>query len=262
MGMYLAMAMEVFARPGDRLLHVLVNSPFDRIPAFCFPPRNPVKMDGASTAQARISLVDLPFLRTGDHLDRQNLQRALRTGGVVGLLQSARLGLVPPGPELPVCLDHRHCRVTVGDAGVGLTPREFALYWYLGERARQASRRGDPSMAPEAVNRIAASTLFGEYCWAVPHRSGREGEEDGGEPNPPGLFVGGVDGVRQLRSKVNRKLRSAFPAELADRLCIRSGGVRHDTEYGVEISGDVVWEIPRRATIRGRRRQRKSDPDP
>lgn len=262
MGMYLAMAMEVLARPGDRLLHVLVNPPFDRIPEFLFPPRKSLKIGGVSTDQAQIALVDLPFLRTGERLDRQMLQRALRAGGVAGLLQSARLGLTSMGAKIPVRLDPRHCQVAVGDARVGLTPREFALYWYLCERARQANCRRESSGAADAVNQIAASATFGRYCRAVPCRSGWEAEEDGGDPGPPGAFLGGVEGVRQLRSKVNRKLRSAFPADLADRLCIQSSGSRHETHYGVEVPLDCAWEIPRLPHPRNRGRQRMSDPGP
>ncbi len=71
MGVALALAMSLFGRPQDALSHVLVSPPFESHPEFFFPPRQPrVLLTGtppqqvpASTAEARVSLAEIPFLR-------------------------------------------------------------------------------------------------------------------------------------------------------------------------------------------------------
>jgi hypothetical protein len=81
MGFYLGKAMSLFGRPADRLSHVLVNEPFEETPGFYFPPLEPVDLPlrrggTANTANARISLAEIPFLHLGRSL-HANVLRAI-----------------------------------------------------------------------------------------------------------------------------------------------------------------------------------------
>jgi CRISPR-associated protein (TIGR02584 family) len=68
LGALAALALSLFGRPQDAMSHVLVNEPFISHPAFFFPPRVPRPLLGTdgrvhSTAEAQVSLVEIPFPR-------------------------------------------------------------------------------------------------------------------------------------------------------------------------------------------------------
>lgn len=134
MSFYMGYVMSLLARPQDRLSHVLVNEPFERLHDFSFPPREPVDLqapDGrrVSTTEARIRLVPVPFVHLFDRLpDRLLASRvsfqslidqtelALARPSVVLDLPRRSIGVAAPG--------HRSLAIT-------LAPQEMALYAYL-----------------------------------------------------------------------------------------------------------------------------------
>lgn len=72
MGLFLMAAMQLYARHDDELSHVLVNKEFESNKKFFYPPRTPTYIDFEgrngevvthSTADARIELADIPFIR-------------------------------------------------------------------------------------------------------------------------------------------------------------------------------------------------------
>jgi len=69
MAALLALALQTCARPGDRLYHVLVSEPFERIPDFFYPPRSRRlhTVDGRTvdSCKARIDLAEVPMIRLG-----------------------------------------------------------------------------------------------------------------------------------------------------------------------------------------------------
>lgn len=69
MGFYLAYAMSLLGRPQDRLSHVLINPPFESSRDFFYPPPAARAMlindEKVSTAEARLILADIPFVRMG-----------------------------------------------------------------------------------------------------------------------------------------------------------------------------------------------------
>ena len=76
MGFYLGYAFSLYARPQDRLSHVLVSSPFESHPEFFFPPANPRRIatrDGShiDTADASITLAEIPVVRLRDGLPKE-----------------------------------------------------------------------------------------------------------------------------------------------------------------------------------------------
>lgn len=68
MGFYLGYAFSLYARPQDRLSHVLVSSPFESHPEFFFPPAMPRRLSTRDnkyidTADAVITLAEIPVVR-------------------------------------------------------------------------------------------------------------------------------------------------------------------------------------------------------
>lgn len=138
MGFYLGYAFSLFARPQDRLSHVLVSPPFESHPEFFFPPATPRRLatrDGRhiDTAEAVVTLAEIPVVRL-----RHGLPQALQAGRAsfnetVAALQGA---FAPP--HLAIDLAAR--RVRCSDKDVTLKP---ALVAWLACHA-QAVLDGQP----------------------------------------------------------------------------------------------------------------------
>lgn len=139
MSALLATTLQLYGRPRDRLYHVLVSEPFERVPEFLYPPRRPVsyRVDGrsVSTRQARVVLVEIPFVALGTVTRRLGYEE-LDLEALAAELEAEATGRLSPDP-LVVDVDAR--QVAIGDRRVRLAPRELALYALYAE-ARRACR--------------------------------------------------------------------------------------------------------------------------
>lgn len=129
MGFYLGYALSLYARPQDRLSHVLVSAPFESHPEFFYPPRQPRRLatrDGhhIDTADARITLAEIPFVRLRHGLPEKLLQGEVQFSDAVDAVQRS---FAPP--HLSIHLTHR--RVLCGETHVNLKPQLLAwLTWW------------------------------------------------------------------------------------------------------------------------------------
>jgi CRISPR-associated protein (TIGR02584 family) len=139
MSALLATALQLHGRPGDRLYHVLVNAPFDRIADFFFPPRpaRRYRLDGqlVDSRRARVELAEVPFVPLGAAARRLGYSH-LTLERIAAELDAEAEGRLVPAP-LTVALSER--RVRVGEAVVRLRPQEIALYAFYA-RARMSCR--------------------------------------------------------------------------------------------------------------------------
>lgn len=137
MGALLATALQLHGRPGDRLYHVLVSPPFDRVPDFFFPTRRPCRLTGpggsVDASHAHVSLAAVPIVRLGS---------AVRELGLIGsaLVQVAAEVEADAAGRLrldPLRLDLRHRSVEVGGRRISLPPQQMALYLRYADLRRQ-----------------------------------------------------------------------------------------------------------------------------
>jgi hypothetical protein len=111
MGFYLGYAFSLYARPQDRLSHVLVSAPFESHPEFFFPPARPRRLatrDGRhiDTAEATVTLAEIPVVRL-----RHGLPAALARGeasfnATVAALQES---FAPPRLMVDLVARRAHC---------------------------------------------------------------------------------------------------------------------------------------------------------
>ncbi len=134
MGYYLGYALSLFGRPQDRLSHVLVGEPFESSWNFFYPTpySRVIEVPGsklADTAQAQVTLAEIPFVSL-----RSELPRALLEGraGFAETVAAARVALAPP----ELVLDPATRRVRMAGRAFRLPPAEFALLAALAHRAR------------------------------------------------------------------------------------------------------------------------------
>jgi CRISPR-associated protein (TIGR02584 family) len=142
MSALLATALQLYGRPQDRLYHVLVSEPFERVADFLYPPRRPVRyrVDGrwVSTRQAEVVLVEIPFVALGTVTRRLGFGE-MDLEALAAELEAEATGRLRPDPLL-VDLEAR--RVVIGDRPVRLAPRELALYALYAEARRACGRAG------------------------------------------------------------------------------------------------------------------------
>ena len=239
MTFYLGYALSLFGRPGDRLTHVLVSPDFENHPEFYYPPRNPVELRTdagklVSTAEARVDLVDIPFVRLGELVPARVLEGA-GFADVVALTERELLARCEPlrFDVLPARQELRH-----GSATCRLTPQGFSVYLHLvlatgreggflpfadliGEALVEAVWRED-------ARRIGLSERAARECYEHVERlaGARKGYEN---------FVA-------LVSKINRRLRDAFPERVARAACVRRHG-RQPVYYGVDIEPEGLRAV-------------------
>lgn len=138
MGFYLGYAFSLFARPQDRLSHVLVSPPFESHPDFFFPPATPRRLstrDGrhVDTADAVVTLAEIPVVRL-----RHGMPLALQQGkaGFSETVRALQESFAPP--RLDIDLGRR--QAICGDRAVMLPPALLAWFaWWA-----DAALRGTP----------------------------------------------------------------------------------------------------------------------
>lgn len=143
MGIFLANAMQLFGRRQDALSHVLVNEPFENHPEFFYPPPQAVMLDlkdrqgnvfgQASTADARIELADIPFVRLRGVLKDWLAELPHSYGEIVERAQT-ELDLQDAAHDLRLNCGRK--KVALLNHRANLSEREFFIYLHFA-RARK-----------------------------------------------------------------------------------------------------------------------------
>ena len=133
MGFLLGYALSLFARPQDRLSHVLVSKPFESHRDFFFPPSSPRVLHDQgnrpmNTADAKIVLAEIPVVRLRDGLPKGLFLHERSYSETVAAAQDAIAS-----PELVV--DYSQKALICGGRKVQLTPINFAFAAWLAARA-------------------------------------------------------------------------------------------------------------------------------
>ncbi|MEN9946931.1 MAG: hypothetical protein RLZZ293_1317, partial [Pseudomonadota bacterium] len=77
MGFYLAYTLSLYGREQDKLLHVLVNSPFETIPQFHYPKSYQYTCHDGSIVNfndAKVDLAEIPFIRLRNTYSNENIK--------------------------------------------------------------------------------------------------------------------------------------------------------------------------------------------
>lgn len=217
MGFFLGYALSLFGRAQDRLSHVLVSEPFESLTDFYFPPKLPRVLhtrDGrpVHTADARIMLAEIPFVRLRDGLPKEALQHP---APFASLVAAAQAGVGSAHLEFDFIRRVAIC----GGAAVKLPPALLAWYTWLHQQMDFVGyRHADPAGYLELYARIVG-------------------------PAHPSLATvrttlkNGFDApfFEQKTSKLNRALRTALSLG-AEPYLVRTQGERPNTLHGLSLS--------------------------
>ena len=133
MGFLAGYVLSLFARPQDRLSHVLVDRPFESHPQFFFPPARPevliVPPDGrpVRTDAAAVTLAEIPFVRLRDGLPDDLLSSG---ASYVDAVAAAQAGV--DEPELVLDVAGRKARAAGRE--IRLPPLQLAFLLAMARR--------------------------------------------------------------------------------------------------------------------------------
>lgn len=216
MGFYLGYALSLYGRPQDRLSHVLVSAPFENSFDFFYPTPYSRVLEThdkklADTAQAQVTLAEIPFVSLRHGLPEALLRGAASFGETVRTAQAA---LAPP--ELYIDLSNR--RIRAGGKMIRLPPAELALLATFARRA-SASLESLPAPAKGAPDLDWAQRYLCEYRAITGTLADIEATEH--------ALRNGMDGeyFSARKSKLERRLKAALGPAAAPYL-IDAGGQR------------------------------------
>lgn len=156
MGFFMGYAMSLFGRPQDALFHVMIPPEWERMTDFFYIPREPQMVSSAngremSTADARIELAEIPFLRLRQSVKEPILQaKVIDFGALTSAFQSAL-----ERPALHFFDDES--RLSFGGHDFTLRPQLYALYRVFAEAcAWQTTGAGPEGLGDDHVGWLTA----------------------------------------------------------------------------------------------------------
>lgn len=225
MGFYLGYALSLYARPQDRLSHVLVSAPFESHPNFFYPPRQPRRLttrDGRhiDTADAKVTLAEIPFVRLRHGLPEALLHGEARYSDTVNAIQQS---FAPPH----LLIDLKHRSVICGSTAIVMKPQLLAWMAWWATLAREGR--------PETAWRDADAGLFLDIYRAV------IGIDITDYENTAKLLGNGMEKefFQTKNSKMERELKDALgPA--ATPYLLATTGKRPHTRRGLTLPQESI----------------------
>ena len=210
MSIYLTAAMQMFGRAQDALSHVLVSEPFEMNQEFFYIPPSPRILKGrdgkdVSTAEARIYLADIPFVRLRGSRDEWSEVKE-QAHPYSEIVERAQLDLDFLESDYDAEIDLENYCVTVKDRAVPLAPREMFFYaMFAGFRLEGKNGKGVFSL-----NELTRADFNRTYR-AITRARDNEDEIDNCEFDPKFVFLGKI--LLQLASDdetERNKFKQAF----------------------------------------------------
>lgn len=238
--MLLGFALQLYGRPQDSLLHVLVDGRVENHPEFFYPPRTTRWLrthDGQwlDAHTARIDVAELPYLRLRDKL----FTATDATGFAPTIVQGQRrLDALVDLPPLHLSATAR--RITIGTTRLSLPPLPFVLYAHLAQLRSQSSTQGNDGFVTLAELEAQHQALLQHYARLYQPHSGRverlHQQWAKGFPR---------DSVRSHFATINHKMHQAIPdATQVLFYRVSSEGAYGNTRYGLRLPPEKIMLEP------------------
>jgi CRISPR-associated protein (TIGR02584 family) len=235
----LGFALQLYGRPQDTLLHVLVDDAFQNHAEFFYPPRASRLLrtrDGQwlDARTARVDGAEIPYLRLRDKLFTAST--SVTMGFAPSIVQGQRLlDALPDLPPLVIAASAR--RISIGITELSLSPLEFVLYAHLGQLRRQSApdRDGDGFVTLAELDE-KRHELLQRYARLYSSSSGRVEalRKQWARAFPR-------DSIRSHFANINRKLQHIIP-DVTHALFYRvsSEGAYGNTRYGLRLPAEKI----------------------
>jgi CRISPR-associated protein Csx14 len=240
MGACLAVAAQCYARPMDRIFHVLVSPEFEGCRDFFFPPRKSASIelrgrDGKpffmETRYARVTLLPMPFFSIRDRLSTRHLKAPESPAALMlSLVKEKRHELVVDLPGGKVVWRGREC---------DLMPAQLALYAFFALRKRESECGKDTCRGCEGCTLTQDEVVARAGEVAEVYRSinrGRAVEE----MSATGVAALDEYNFKSYRSKIKAELERAFGSGEAGKIAIATHGRKPGVRYGIPLDRERI----------------------
>lgn len=251
MGIGLALALQLYGRPGDRLFHVLVRpDEFESLTDFFYPPPEPVTVVGRSgrllsTAEAVIELAEVPLVLLREYLPE--LLGGDEALSYSRLVQEVQLRLIRQARRPPLLIDVAKREVIIDGAAVVLQPVQIALYAHLADLRRRCQH--EEGLCPACT--VSSQRLREDDAYAaelraslarwlerIPHRPYRDDALARWVAPDPALRL---SALRETASRINRRLKASPAAgRWIQPYLIARRQERDTTMYGLALSPSQI----------------------
>jgi CRISPR-associated protein (TIGR02584 family) len=233
----LGFALQLYGRPQDTLLHVLVDEAFEGHADFFYPSRQPRLIqirDGRQidARTARVTVAEIPYVRLRDKLFGSQPTSPTGFDQVIAHAQQT-LDLLPNPAVLLIVPKTR--RIYIGSAEIPLRPIELVLYIQLALARVQQGEAGDGFLSLDDIEGLQ-DELLRRYEQLYGRESGRvdalRRKWATGFPR---------DSVRSHFANIKRKIEAAVPDRLqASFYTVDSQGPYGATCYGLRLPPEKI----------------------
>lgn len=243
MSFYMGAALQLFGRPWDKLYHVLVSPEFESNPEFFYKPKKDRLIDcrmadgtikKLSTKDAKIELVELPFIRLGNKVSLQ--EKTFRDLVEEG---QKEIDIATVQPEIRVNLSER--TIHLRDNVIKMIPMQLLIYTTLLRLKKETCKHPQRPYCLECTDCYTslvelssrpALEKMGEYYRRI-YRNQPLKTEELLNRWKEGIDV---DVMRQGISKINRAIKEQLDNEtLLPYYSITTVRKYADSRYGVRV---------------------------
>ena len=235
MGFYLGYALSLYGREQDRLSHVLVSEPYERIPQFFYPTPGSVLIHTREpdsrpydARDAKVTLAEIPFVRLRDELPQDLLEGKVRFSEAVTAAQQA----IGPA-ELVIDLPAR--RLHAGGKVIELSPLYLAFLAWLARR-RMEDREGVECPNADAPEPGHAEAFLAEYRVII----GEMGDDERTTKRFSDENGMTREFFSQTKSKLHRTLKEKLGQRQAAPYLVSRYKSRSRWLYHLDIAPDAV----------------------
>lgn len=238
----LTLAAQLYGRPQDRIIHVLVSPEFEGCRDFWFPPRRPETVElrdskgnpyWKESRCAEIHLITIPFVSVRDQLKQELLDQPRPPAE---LMQA----LIFDAPRQLV-INLAEGKISYGPIEKDMHPTTLALYAFFADAKKHCHKERPCSGCTDCF--LEAGEIVGNPAVAGMYER-IPGSRLIGELSDSGINSLNRENFQSYKSKIRKILLTAFgQSHLAD-LEIASSGSRPDTRYGIHLDRrriKMVW---------------------
>lgn len=242
MGACLTVAAQCYARPQDRIFHVLVTPEFESSRDFYYPPPVSVPlvlMDHKSrtpytkeTRYAEVSLIPMPFFSIRERLTDNHLKQPETPASLMLSLVREKKG--------ELIIDMKSRKISWKGREMDLMPARMAIYAFFAFLKKGAECHAPACHGCESCT-LPINLILDKDCniaelyrkHLAPYRD-HEGMSDSGIQ---GLTA---ENFNSYRNKINRDIENSFGASEARHLQITSHGRRPGVRYGMSLESERI----------------------
>jgi CRISPR-associated protein Csx14 len=242
MGACLAIAAQCYARPQDRIFHVLVTPEFESSRDFYYPPPASIPlvlMDHKTrtpytkeTRYAHVTLIPLPFFSIRDRLTDNHLKQAETPASLMLSLVREKKG------ELIIDLKNR--KISWKGRELDMMPARMAIYAFFAFLKKEAECHGHACHGCESCTLPINSILDKDSNIAELYRKHLAPYRDHDGMSDSGIQGLTAENFNSYRNKINRDMERAFGSSEARHLQISSHGKRPGVRYGISLESERI----------------------